>query len=115
MMVGDKRKYNVCLVTLKTEEKDGWPTDVLTGDAAAFRGVKTVGDAQNSAEVAKAIQNAIDITNANAVSRAQKIQYYRLLDQDFSVNGGHLTATLKLKRSVCAKMYADTIESMYKR
>lgn len=47
MMVGDKRKYNVMLVTLKSVlDSNGNPTDDLTGDALDVnKDVKTVSGA----------------------------------------------------------------------
>jgi len=115
MMVGDKRKYNVMLVTLKSDvDGDANPLDTLAGEAVDIDpSCKTVGEAQKSEVWQKYIQASIDAYNATAVSNAQKIQYFKILDQDFSVPGTELTATLKLKRSVAAKKYADIIESMY--
>ena len=42
-----------------------------------------------------------------------RVKKFRVLGTDFSVDGGELSPTLKLKRSVVAAMYADTIEEMY--
>lgn len=47
------------------------------------------------------------------MSRAQTIQKYAILPTDFSVPGGELTPTLKLKRSEVLVKYAHLIEPMY--
>jgi long-chain-fatty-acid--CoA ligase ACSBG len=119
MMVGDKRKYNVALVTLKSvEDKEtGGHKDELDGAAKDTFGDISVTEAMDKQEVLDAIQEGITKYNKSAlcVSNAQKIQYFKVLDKDFSVPGGDLTATLKLKRSVVAEKYADVIDSMYKK
>jgi len=49
----------------------------------------------------------------HSISNAQKVQRWMILPHDFSQATGELNNTLKLKRSVAAKMYADTIAVMY--
>jgi len=61
----------------------------------------------------KAIQAGIDRVNANAVSNASKIQKFILLEKDFSVSGGELGPTMKLKRHVVTEMYEETINKLY--
>jgi long-chain-fatty-acid--CoA ligase ACSBG len=117
MMVGDKRKFNTAIVTLKcvgaTGELPG--TDQLlpqTIDPA----VKTVGDAIKSAAFTKAITEAIEKTNKDGSccpSPAAAIQRYVIVSPDFSVEGDELTATLKLKRSVVEKKFIKQIDAMY--
>ena len=51
--------------------------------------------------------------NAGATSSAQKIQYFKILDLDFSVPGGELGPTLKLVRPKVMVKHHDLIESMY--
>lgn len=51
--------------------------------------------------------------NALAVSNAQKIQKFKVIPVDFSISGGELGPTLKLKRQVVTKMYDSLINSMY--
>ena len=48
-----------------------------------------------------------------APSNVARVKKFRVLGTDFSVDGGELSPTLKLKRSVVAAMYSDTIEEMY--
>jgi len=113
MMVGDKRKYNIVLVTLLEEPTaDGGFNGKTTGAAAELFGEMTLQQARESKEVTAAIEKAIEDTNKSAVSRASKIQKF-IIVPSFNVPAGDLTPTLKLKRSVVMKKYADAIEHLY--
>ena len=48
-----------------------------------------------------------------AVSNAARVQRYELLPRDFSILGGELGPTMKLRRSVVARQYAALIEGLY--
>ena len=63
--------------------------------------------------VKKMIQESIDNYNKTAVSNAQRVQKFVILDTDFSVPGGELTETQKLKRRIVSEKYSEQIESMY--
>jgi len=56
----------------------------------------------------------LDRANKRATSRAQVIQKFEILPTDFSIPGGELGPTMKLKRPCAAKKYADVIENFYK-
>lgn len=43
----------------------------------------------------------------------QKIKYFKLLAEEFTVDSGEITPTLKLKRGVISKKYKGVIDSMY--
>jgi len=119
MMVGDKRKYNVCLVTLKTVLEDGVSTGKLMGDAARVSSATTDKEAiaeslQKGSVWERYFSDALKELNAkHVVSNASKIQKFMVLPGDFSEKGGELTATLKLKRAVAMEKYAKEIDSMY--
>lgn len=51
--------------------------------------------------------------NKKVVSRAATIRKYTLVPDDFSIPGGELTPTLKLKRIVTTKKYQSKIEAMF--
>lgn len=55
----------------------------------------------------------LEEANKKALSRAQKVQNYYLMPNDFSIDNGCLTPTLKLKRKVVLQKYKNEIESMY--
>jgi len=120
MMVGDKRKYNVALITLKAKGANGEVpgTDDLDLPAlAAFDPVKKISQAIESGEVQKIITSAIQSTNSNGKlvpNNAFKIQKFCILPTNFSEEAGELTPTKKLKRAAVEKRYAGMIDLMYK-
>ena len=67
--------------------------------------LKFADEACKNPKVLEYIQDCINKTNDQLVSNAAKIKEFRLLAMDFSMPGGELTPTMKLKRSVCAKMH----------
>lgn len=116
MMYGDKRKFNVCLITLKcvgaTGDLPG--SNKLDGDAKQFG--ETIEDACKNEKLIKLVTKAIKDTGNDGEctpSNAAKIQKFCVLPIDFSVEGDELTATLKLKRGVVEKKYIDILEAMY--
>ena len=81
--------------------------------------VKTVDDiladktSKSYSLCARGIQSGIDKANQRATSNAQKIQKWTILKTDFSVPGGELGPTLKLKRHYVVQKYAESITNMY--
>jgi len=120
VLIGDQKKYLTVLLTLRAvvDTSTLQPTETLDANGlGALRKIgssaTTVAEAKADPLVLKAIQDGLDLANANAASRAQKIQKFTILDTDLSVPGGELTATQKLKRSEVVKKYASQIDSMY--
>mmetsp|Transcript_7420 Transcript_7420/g.21093 ORF Transcript_7420/g.21093 Transcript_7420/m.21093 type:complete len:709 (+) Transcript_7420:94-2220(+) len=117
MMVGDKRKYNVCLVTLHSEldEETGRFTEKLAGPSLNVNGssATTVAEARADPKWQEYIFEGIKRANKEAVSNAQKVQKFAILDEDFSTPAGDLTATLKLKRPIVTEKNVSVIEALY--
>lgn len=122
ILIGDKRKFLSMLITLKVDVNMDTlePTDNLTAVTvdwvkAQGSGATKVSDIldHKDAIVLKAIQKGIDKANERAISRAQKIQKWSLLPRDFSIPGGELGPTMKLRRPIVHKMYAKTIDAFY--
>lgn len=122
-LVGDKRKFLTMLITLKTHMNldSGEPKDELTSETIGWLkglGVEYTKLSQIIAagpcpKVLQAIQEGIDRANKKAISNAQKVQKFALLPADFSVPGGELGPTLKVKRNIVLKKYDDIIEKFY--
>lgn len=120
MMLGDKRKFNVALITLKVKGATGElpgtnELDVLA-KACVSAGTTTVEAACKDEKLIAAITKAIKDTNANGAvvpSNAAKVQKFTILPTDFSVEGGELTASLKLKRHTVTKKYEEHIDAVY--
>ncbi len=84
-------------------------------DYIAKRGsnAKTVKDAVKCQVLRKIIGEGMEATNAKAISRAQKVTKFTILPVEFSIDGGELTPTLKLKRKVINDKYKMEIEALY--
>uniref|UniRef100_A0A672IWJ3 long-chain-fatty-acid--CoA ligase n=1 Tax=Salarias fasciatus TaxID=181472 RepID=A0A672IWJ3_SALFA len=121
MLLGDKLKFLSMMLTLKCNMDDnGEPTDELSPEALDFcqqHGVKAtkVSEVLANKEPAiyKAIQEGVDRVNARATSNAQKVQKWVVLERDFSLPGGELGPTMKLRRPIVVKMYQDKINELY--
>jgi len=117
MVIGDKRKFLAALVTLKTKpDAEGLPTHELAPSVLEHcsEGVTTTDQAKTDAKLLKVIDEGLKRANKRAISRAQWIQKFAIVADDFTVEGGELTATLKLKRRVAEKKYTESvIEPLY--
>ncbi|XP_048415618.1 long-chain-fatty-acid--CoA ligase ACSBG2 isoform X2 [Stegostoma tigrinum] len=123
MLIGDKRKFLSMLLTLKCNlnSDTGEPQDDLSEAAIQFcqrLGSKATKAseiiASKDVSIYGAIQECINHVNEKATSNAQRIQKWLLLEKDFSISGGELGPTMKLKRPVVLKMYSDQIDDLYK-
>ncbi|XP_058495007.1 long-chain-fatty-acid--CoA ligase ACSBG2-like [Solea solea] len=123
MLIGDKRKFLSMLLTVKCQVNavTGEPEDELSPEAVEFcrrlgsnaTRVSEIASGQDKA-VNAAIQEGINRVNERAASNAQRIQKWIVLNRDFSVVGGELGPTMKLKRPVVMTMHKEQIENFYK-
>ena len=119
MRVGDARKYLTALVTVRcTLTPEGMPTDDLAPEAKtilkeAGSSVVTVSAAMTDPTVHALIERAFDTANKAAASKAQYVRKWKLVPKDFSLPGGELTNTMKLRRKFVQTLYKAEIESLY--
>ena len=59
-----------------------------------------------------AVQAAVDEAN-KAVSNAEAIKKFEILDVDWTEEGGQLTPSMKLKRNVVMAEFGDQVEALY--
>jgi long-chain acyl-CoA synthetase len=106
MVVGDQKPFIACLVTIDEEafpdwkSKNGKPKDA------------TVADLVDDDDLRAAVQAAIDEAN-KAVSHAEAIKAFRILPTDWSVDSGHLTPSLKVKRNVVLADHQSDVDALY--
>ncbi len=108
MVVGDQRPFIAALVTVDEEYFPSWKSQ--HGKPASA----TVADLASDADLVAEIQAAVDEANKQ-VSKAEAIKKFTVLANDFTEQGGEITPSLKLKRNVVTKNYADAIEGLYKK
>ena len=72
----------------------------------------TVADMREDAVLTAEIQAAVDSAN-QAVSAAEAIKTFRILPRDWTEETGEITPSLKVKRNVVMKEYADEIAAIY--
>ncbi|AWZ10811.1 long-chain fatty acid--CoA ligase [Streptomyces sp. ICC1] len=104
VMIGDRRPHPVALITLDAEEIAAWAAresvaldPAAPGDHPAVRAL---------------VEEAVEAANAT-VSRPARVRAFRILAEDFTVDAGTLTPTLKLRRRAVAERYAGEIEELY--
>jgi long-chain acyl-CoA synthetase len=106
MVVGDGRPFIAALVTLDPDAVTGW---------AASRGKpRALADLAVDADLRAEVQGAVDIAN-KVVSQAESIRRFTILPVDWTEEGGQLTPSLKLRRSVVTHEFRREIEGLYAR
>jgi long-chain acyl-CoA synthetase len=104
MVVGDQQPFIACLVTLDAEALGPWASaHGKSGDAASLA---------SDPELLAEIQKGVDEAN-KAVSKAEAIRKFTILPVDWTEEGGQLTPSLKLKRSVVMKEFASEVDALY--
>jgi long-chain acyl-CoA synthetase len=104
MIVGEGKDYLAALLTLNGVMIRTWARENERPDQLSVLAQDT--------EVRALIQLDIDAIN-NKLATFERIQRFAILPHDFSVAGGELTPTGKLKRGAIARKFANEIEDLY--
>jgi len=105
VLIGDRRPYIVALFSPNFEELERW---------AKANGVDTsdVYTTVRNPAVERLFADAVDGVNAS-LARYEQIKKFRVLPVPLTIEGGHLTPTMKVKRRVVSDEFADVIAELY--
>ncbi|GGV32359.1 long-chain acyl-CoA synthetase [Streptomyces longisporoflavus] len=106
IVVGDNRSYVAALITLDPEAVEHW--------LAVRKRPKTTPLAElcRDPKMIAEVQKAVDYAN-EAVSRAESIRKFSLVEGEFTEDNGLLTPSLKIKRHAVTAAYEAEIEALY--
>ena len=104
VMHGDQRPYPVVLITLDEEEMPIFASEHdLPHDVASL---------SREPSVQALIQQELDRVNAK-YAQVEQVKKFTILDHDLSQPTGELTPTMKVKRAVVNKKYAQLFDALY--
>jgi len=105
MVVGDNRKFVSALIVPNMQSLKAF---------ARENGIEweSEEDLLNNPDVIAAYQAILDEFNP-AFSNTEQIKKFKLLSDEWTVEGGELTPTMKVKRKVILQKYADVIDELY--
>jgi len=103
-VIGDRRPFVAALIVLDPETTLAWAQqNDLPADLAVL--------AQHP-KVLSVVQGYIDEVN-ESLSQVERIKKFAIVPEEWTVDSGELTPTMKMKRRVVHEKYADLIERMY--
>jgi long-chain acyl-CoA synthetase len=108
VVVGDGRPYVAALITLDPDALRHW----LTVRKRPLN--QTIDALRYDPDLWEAVQRAVDYAN-DAVSTAEAIRRFLIVDGDFTEENGLLTPSLKVKRQEVMAAYAHDIDELYRR
>ena len=107
MVIGENQKMPAALVQINFEFVTDWiERKNLNIETTPESMIKAT-------EVIKRIQIEIDRCNKN-FGKWEQIKKFELTPDAWSIEGGHLTPTMKMKRSVILKIYTSLVQKIYK-
>ena len=105
VLVGSERKFPAALIVPVWEQLESY---------CKLKGieVKSRSELRTHPRILDLLQRQIDALTPN-LPRYEKIKKVALLENEFTIEGGELTPTLKVKRRVIDDKYRDVIEKLY--
>ncbi|MCP3803528.1 long-chain fatty acid--CoA ligase [Allokutzneria sp. A3M-2-11 16] len=101
---GDRRNFCVALVTLDPDLVAKW---------AGARGLSCdMAELTPNPELRAAVQEGIDAVNAT-LAKHETVKAFAILRDDFTVERGELTPSMKLRRRVVEEHYRDLLDGFY--
>ena len=107
MVIGDRRKFLTALIVPDFEPLVAWAESkgLATGDMSALLAQETV---------KTLFEEEISATNAK-LAKYERVGAWELLPEEWTIEGGEMTPTLKVKRRIVNQKFADVIEGIYNR
>ena len=106
MVIGEGEKMPAAIIQPNFEFIEDWI------DRKKKNINKNKTDIANSSEVINRIQVEIDVCNKK-FGKWEQIKRFELTPDVWSVDGGHLTPTMKMKRAIIKKIYSDLYNKIY--
>ena len=105
MVCGEKRNYLTALIVPNFEQLKAWAKD---------QGIVyyETPDLADHPQLHMLIEERIR-ERCKDLARFEQIKKFKILNKEFSQEGGELTPTLKVRRTVIYERYAKDIDSMY--
>ncbi len=107
VVVGDRQPYLAALIVLDPEALPELEV------ASQISGLSDVASAARNPDVKRFIEEEMQHVCNSKVARYQTIKKIQILPNVFSVDGGELTPTLKVKRNIVNEKYAAEIAAFY--
>src|SRR5215470_820184 len=103
---GDRRPYPVALITLNPEElaKFAREQGIMASEPSVL---------VTHPKIVERVQRTVDHKNSELQSYA-KIKKFAILPEDFTVENGALTPTLKVKRKVIGERHQSILDALYR-
>ena len=105
MVVGEGEKMPAALIQPDFEFVRNWAKihDITVGDNK---------DLVTNEKVIERFQEEVDLANEN-FAKWEKVKQFRLTPEAWTIEGGHVTPTLKLKRKIIKEKYLDLYHEIY--
>lgn len=105
VMIGDGRPYIIALISPTFDEVERWAAEhEIEADDR--------GSLIRHPDIQQLFEDAVEKANAS-LARYEQIKKFHVLSEALSIESGHLTPTLKVKRRVVERDFGELIESMY--
>ena len=103
--IGDRKKFLTAIITLDPETVPEWAAQNDLGDLS-------LEELAAHPRVRELIETEVEQRNKDLASY-ETIKRFEIVPRDFSIEGGELTPTMKVKRKTVVEKYKEEIESLY--
>lgn len=106
VVIGDRQRYLSVLLTLNADR-------ILQDAQACGSSAKDPETASRDEKFLGFLQRQIDAVNAR-LARVQAVKKFKIIPTEFTIEGGELTPTMKVKRKVVTEKYKSEIDQLYR-